>query len=126
MNKVKLFKDSIKKYIDYFGLWEWEYHIKESEIPNYRARTSYYDIEENPEGSGYIVTFFYNVAWLKDKETNKEEIDKVAFHEVLELLFCKLRDWSENNNFHITKYQVDEEVHRIIRRLENKIWKLIK
>lgn len=127
MNKIQLFKNSVKKYIDYFGLWEYEYYIlkKEKDSDN-RASVNTWSLKERPQGSGFIATFYYNKHWLSDKETCKEEIDKVAFHEIIELLFIKLREWSQNNKFYISEYQIDEEIHRIIRRFENKVWEKIK
>jgi hypothetical protein len=115
----------VKKYIDFFGLYEWELFFSEDTNSMNRALVCWHTINDRQEGSGMIATFQWRRSWIVKKETTKDEIKKVAFHEVLELLLGKVRDFGENKTVLIPDYVVDEEIHKIIRRIENKVFNLI-
>jgi len=119
--KVKLFKDSITKYIDFFSLHEWEIYFEEDDEKGTIASTRWHEMN-----GAQNVIFSWGKDWIEDKTTTKEEIYKASFHEVLELLLAKLRDFSSNTTKKISKREVDTEVHRVIRIMENKVFKLIK
>jgi len=59
-----------------------------------------------------------DVEWEEMPERN--EIKRVAFHEVCELLLASL-GWMAKERFNSD--EVDEKIHEIIRRLENTIFK---
>ncbi|MFA6091033.1 MAG: hypothetical protein WC774_04650 [Candidatus Gracilibacteria bacterium] len=121
---IELFKKYVKFYIEYFGLIGYELDIESQIKPDVRASCYWHELKDHNEGGGQIATISYSESWI-GYET-KEGIKKTAFHEVMELFLAKLRDFSKNTKFIIPDFIVDDEVHRIIRIMENKILPLIK
>ncbi len=111
----ELFKKSIYKWLDYFGLKKWDVSLFYEE----------YDMESNANivwnYSNKIVSFYLNPNLDKD-----EDIDKLAFHEVVELLLAKLRNYSLNTKYVISDEEVDASIHTVIRTLENTLYLVIK
>ena len=122
--KIKLFRSECQRFIEFFGLHEWQIQYKQHDLSdNARAMCSTSGIMSNVEGDGQQATLSYDIEWIR--ESDADEISICAFHEVMELMFMKLRDYSTNNQFIVTWREVDDEFHRIIRRFENKIYPLI-
>ncbi len=118
---VKLFKIWVYKYINFFDLSDWEITIEEL-IEKYIRATVLWD----EMASNRIANFYYEKEWIENNKLTKDEIQRVAFHEVLELLLANLRVFSVEHKEKISSREVDTEIHRIIRKLENKVFNLIK
>ncbi len=114
---IMFFKKEVNRFLEFHGLVDYEiYFEKEEDITN-RASCSV-------QSPNRIATFRYEENWLK--ETNDlNDISKTCYHEVLELLFSKLRDFAVNREITVTQREVDDEVHKIIRILENKYFEKI-
>lgn len=107
------FKKEVDKYISYFGIFDWETEISEQENKDARATTFY-------STCGRIATIYYSEDWISNKKTSKHEISRTAFHECAELFLSKLRDMAEIRG---DEDNADEQIHRVIRFMENKIFK---
>lgn len=120
--KEKYFKDEINKYINLFGLLDYAIEIEVEKDVKIKACTYWHGRKDNETETGRIITFCYGDDWIRLKETDKKEISMTAFHEVLELMFSTLRDLAEMQGQYVSKREVDDEVHSIIRRMENVIF----
>ena len=122
--KIKYFVSECQRFIEFFGLYEWQITYCQHGLQDEaRAMCVTSGIVNNVEGDGQQATLSYDIEWIN--ESDKEEISICAFHEVMELMFTKLRDYSTNNMYIVTWREVDDEFHRVIRRFENKIYPLI-
>lgn len=122
---IKMFKKYVRYYIDIFNLHNWEVVISEGESDTSSASCLWWSIDDYPNGCGQIASIYYDKNWIKNKKLKRSEISRTAFHEVIELLLSKLRDYSENTEKVISSYEIDNEIHNIIRIMENKILPLI-
>lgn len=106
--QFKYFIKECKKWIEFFGLKDWEcfYECKEDE--NNRASLHTYS-------EAGICTFILSNEW-NGKPTNYL-LRKSAFHETVELLLMRMRQLTYNR--FSTQNEIDTENHRIIRTLEN-------
>ncbi len=104
-------------WIEYFGLLGWNVEFSHDEHQDDSRASCGWKI------TGRIINLNLNRVWERrpDKIRN-EEIKRCAFHEVCELLLSRIGMMgkgriSNNNDL------VDEEIHNIIRTLENTIFK---
>ena len=104
------FKKECEKWIAYFGLIDWQVHFDHEERNDCRAAI-YYDC------SGKVCTITLNTIWTHSAPGGMK---KLAFHEVCELLLGPL---SEHAGAVYNHGIVQEQVHTVIRRLENTIFK---
>jgi len=115
-NQFKLFQAGVHEWIDFFGLKEWQILFLFERMENNRAEIRFDCV------SG-IAVFVLNTRWETEEEWVTDTIiRKVAFHEVCELLLGRLVHIT-NQRHGTTEDGVEEETHRIIRTLENTIWK---
>lgn len=112
--RIKFFKERVSFYQNLFGLISYEIDV----LPQ---------VKDGVEGSMYgeynvltdtqhRVTIAYTISYLSNIETTYNDIDKTAFHEVLEVLFNDVRCLME------TVYSesfVDRKIHCLIRTFEN-------
>ena len=116
--KIKFFKKEVNRFLEFHGLIDYDvYFDKEGEIENKASCTA-----QNPNR---IATFRYEEGWLKE-ENDLSEISRTCYHEVLELLLSNLRELASDREIVVNKREVDNEVHKIIRILENKYYDKIK
>ena len=108
---IKYFNKRVYFYQKYFGLEDWEISIFSQKDNRTRARCNF-----NMEGR--IASIHYSKSWIKDKRVKKEEVNRVAFHEVAELF---LSDTRIGLLASMAEPLADEKIHKIIRFLENKI-----
>lgn len=115
--QFKIFKAEVEKWIDCFGLKEWQICFLFEKIDN-RAEIRYNCV------SG-IAVFVLNTSWdeLNNTWVNDSNVKKTGFHEVCELLLGRLVDMADRRH-DVTEAGVEEEKHRIIRTLENVLWKI--
>jgi len=125
--RFKIFRESIDKWMLFFHMSDWKYMVHlDEEYETYWATTRVTYMDNNMVGCNHIVNFSVSEDWLTDRHIcNEEEIDKCAFHEVMELMLIKLRTWSTTLGIGISGRECDDEVHRIIRRMENLVYPII-
>lgn len=113
--QFNLFRLEVLKWIDFFGLKEWQTCFLFEKINN-RAEIRYNCV------SG-IAVFVLNTGWneMNKAWVNDANIKKAGFHEVCELLLGRLSDMADRRH-DVTEAGVEEEKHRIIRTLENVLW----
>ena len=119
------YKDEDRKKINYFRdrchFWYYEHFSMrdidltveiDKKMTEFCATATTHDIEQ---GAG-MATISCSLKWIKGKNITDEEIDRVAFHEVCEVLL------SECNNLmdarYITPREIRSAIHRVINRLE--------
>lgn len=127
--KIDYFKKEVFRFIDFFGLIDWEVYVFEQDKrEDSLASCRWHGIspELNGEGNGKNASICFGIKWIKDPQTTKLELSKSAFHEVTELLLANLSDYSNNNSIIISQREIENEIHSIIRRLENRVFPLIK
>lgn len=109
----ELFKHEAKKWVNAFGLREYELHFKHEEIDESLAQCG---VNEQAR----LSMIYLNKDWSGEVPLNNTEVKKAACHEVLELLLCRLRAYADIKNG--TPELVDGEVHRIIQVLLNNFY----
>ena len=107
---LETFKKLCQKYINYFGLHD--FHVGyEMEDQEEGVACNYYLSREG----GQVVTLALNSSF----EFSPENLKLTAKHEIIEaLVLGKIRDMLLN---YYSENVVDEEIHRVVRMLENKI-----
>ena len=107
-----MFQKECGKWIDYFGLKDWEIKFTHEELGGNRASCW-------SDYPGKLSTIDLNREW--ESNPQKNEIKFVAFHEVAELLIAPLRTMAYAR--YVTEDEVSVANHYIIRTLENSIFK---
>lgn len=106
-NDFKYFESRVKYWLNYFGLLNWD--------------VSVFEDDGDDEGNLAYTTFnvdnrcayiFLCNDWLI-VEKNKFELDKTAFHEVVEVLLLRIRDLAGKRTFDYDEF--DGEIHNVIR-----------
>jgi hypothetical protein len=109
-DRFGIFKKECEKWINIYGLHGW----------NIR-----YNTMQDENNSGLCEFDLQNKMSTISLNTEKSEKDidpkLIAFHEVTELLLSKIRYLSSER--FIQPDEVDEELHTLIRVLENVLWK---
>jgi len=111
---IKKFKGYVGYWIEYFGIYGWEVNV------------NLQDKEDNDEHN-MAVTYFdilnrradIELGYEWNQEITDKELNKTAFHEVLEVLFSRIRTIAASR--FITDSEIDEELHNLIRTLEKVI-----
>ncbi|MCP4648796.1 MAG: hypothetical protein GY853_01770 [PVC group bacterium] len=118
--KEKFFESETKRFIEYFGLKNWEIEICRTESDDSRASCI---ARESFDGSlsDRLALIQYDKEWI-NSEIPYEEISRSAFHEVMEILLMVLRNYNKYRDKHLSYGTIDSEVHNIIRTLENTIY----
>lgn len=120
-DNIKYFKNRVNYYFfDVFHLYEFELNIEPQLKGDVRASCYWHEIYE---GAG-IITFCYSKDWIQYEDTSLEDIDKTAFHEVLEALLSEVNELMARR--FISKKDIPNAIHRIIRRMENVVYPIIK
>jgi hypothetical protein len=112
--RIELFTNTIYKYLDYFGLKNFRIDIEKGSNDCYG--------ECNYHITSKTATIKYGISLIENQNINDNQIKKTAFHEVMELLLSKLSILSYNISYPRTENEVDEEVHNIIRTMENTVF----
>lgn len=108
----QIFIAECKKWIEILGLKGWKIYYTHETYENTLAWCSVGSLKDRCAKLGLSKN------WGNfDKEINEDDIRKVAFHEVFELKLTRLRKLAKDR--FITEYEIDEELHDIIRTIEN-------
>lgn len=110
MNKAKKFEQHVIAWQKKLGLLDWEIHVEGDTSKTSRAWVA-------SDTTGMIATMFYDKKWIK-KATDKE-IERVAFHETVEVLCSPIQVKMEE--FYADDY-CQELTHRIIQVFENYVF----
>ncbi len=110
----ELFKKECTKWIVIFGLVGWEIAYKHIKLTGVLACCEA-DIE------GRWATISLADDWGDHDSLNDEEVKVTAFHEVCELLLWRLRHLGTDR--YIRMGEMMEEIHAVIRTLENVIYR---
>jgi len=117
--RAKYFRKQFNKGIELLGMSDYHINFYRFTGGGNRAQCEWHGI--NHRGDPRQITISYSTKWLGSDDTTKKEIRTAAYHEVMEALLCKLRDFSSNTELAISPREVDGEVHKIIRIFENRI-----
>jgi len=107
----KLFKKECNKWINFFSLTDWEMFFEHRDIEGARANAVY-------NNEGRVATL--SLATDFGDMITDDEIRRVAFHEVCEIL---LGDMGIMIKHYFSYNMATTEIHRVIRRLENSVFK---
>ena len=111
-----IFKEEAKKWIDTFGLKDWDVTFDFSLLENSRAECCV-----NWHGKAALIT----LGQFPRGEMTQEDVRKSAFHEVCELLLSDMEFTALNEEILHAERKLMTEVarHAVIRRMENSIFK---
>lgn len=111
-----LFVKEAKKWIDFWGLTDWRiYFYHEDWSDAYGDAKAWYSWDI----AGHVGSLCLNTSWKCDLCEN--EVRKTAFHEVCHILLGRLDVLATRR--YLREGELEEEVHAIIRRIENCIFK---
>ena len=108
-----IFKKEAEKWINKFGLLDWEVSFRHEMSEKNRATCAY-------DYTGKIASLVLSTKWENFEPTTKN-IKKTAFHEICELLLGEIGCLAEDRGW--DKLEMDRSRHAVIRRLENAIFK---
>ena len=112
------YKQSIKYYLKFFNLENWEVDIVHDElVEGSKASCLIYDTPRS-------VSFGLSRTFFDYEKLNRSRIDKFAFHEVMELHYFNVGRLAIDRNFILD--DLERETHNNIRTMENVIWDLVK
>jgi len=109
----EIFKKECQKWIDFFGLSEYGIEFFHGEVDECRGSTT--DYEHDMRIDLHLSAKLLN--------PSREMIAKTAFHEVCEALLMRLRRLGD---IYCSHEIVNKEVHAVIHKLENSVFKSIK
>lgn len=111
-----IFQKEALKWLDFFGLKGWDVHFSHRKLNGDRARIIF-------NGVGRVATIFLNTHWTEEDGIlfTDKDIRKSAFHEVCELLLGRLNQMA-SQRFNLDALDIEEEIHQIIRTLENVVF----
>ncbi len=109
----EIFKAECQKWIEIFGLKGWRF-VFEHEDGMEDCHANY-----TVKLQGRVCTIFLSTDWRHEKIT-EEQLRKSAFHEVCHIVLVRLQIIGESRFIHADEFS--EEVHAIIRTLENVLW----
>ena len=108
----EIFKKEVEKWIKNFGLFDWEIQVEHGNISNNdnSAECQYNIMAKN-------AVLRLNTNFTETQPFTDKDVRAAAFHEVAELLLCRLGFLAENR--YITYNEIEIERHSIIARLLN-------
>ena len=108
----KTFCTEVDRWINLYGLRGWEITVTHEELDEGWAAKCVFWMQDRAAEVTLAKT------WDSDKfEINDSEIRKAAFHEMTELLMSRLQIIAESR--YILQREIEEEVHNVIKVLEN-------
>lgn len=110
----EIFKTECRKWVNILGLMGWEIFYSHKPVKeSSRANASYHVM-------GRIATLNLEPVWKDSDVSSDDEIRRIAFHEVCEVLMARIAIIGKDR--YISESEIDEEVHNVIRTLENVLW----
>jgi len=110
----EIFKKEVRHWLEAFGLKGWEVFFKHAEPPEPGRGYIGYSL------LGRVATFYLAPKWENyEKPIQPQEVARVAFHETCELVLARLYILARER--FIREDEIKEEIHHIIRTLENVI-----
>lgn len=106
----ELFKREFLRWVDILGLRGWEVMFLHEQLSDGNIAAATYNMMNR------CATIKYSKSYSK-QYYSKYEIKKTAFHECCELFFARISSLALYR--HTTEDEVTEEIHNIIRTLEN-------
>jgi len=114
LEHFKYFKNRCKHWMYAFGMLDWEWTCGHKDIESGDAFSwVYYNVD------GRTAMFYLAKTWEEGCVLNKAVIDRCALHEVLEVMLSDISTMVKRR--FIQEKELDIEVHRLIRRFENKL-----
>ena len=110
----EMFKEEFTYWIREYGLIGWEFHFVFDEKTSEDARAQIFR-----DHDARITVVMLATKWQGSMPT-EYNIRKCGFHEATELLLSKINDLVRSRS--VTDRQIEEEVHNLIRILENTQW----
>ena len=110
--QFEIYKKECEKWIEIFGLKDWEIFFDYEDVDGSPASLTFHCINR--------IAIFHFGPKQEKSGLNNQQIKRNAFHEVCELLLCRLRDMTEQR-YGLTKGDIDEEIHIVIGRLQKAI-----
>ena len=110
--QIKYFITEVQRWCKYWSINDWEVMVDDN-------------ADEGTYGQCYgdrpsrLSIISIRGDW--DVEPSNKRISRTAFHEVCELMFMDLSTLAEHR--FVTAEQLETERHRLIRKLENVVWK---
>ncbi len=111
----EIFKAECKECLEMFGLRDFEIKYDHSD---YRKNNT---ASCTSNSVNRWATLRLNIAWDDYWTITEDAIKKCARHEVIELLLAPLINCAESR--YVSESEIDEQAHRVIRTLENVLWK---
>jgi len=112
----ELFKKECKKWIEFFGLKEW--NVSYDWCTPVEDCVLAWSNHHFSAKSSYLIL---SKEWRNTVPVTNEQVKKSAFHEVCEMMLFPLRYMSECR--FLSDTEIDPEIHRLIRTFENVIFK---
>ena len=109
----EIFKEEFSYWVEIFGLKGWELKFWLTEVDDCSRAQCHTD------QTGRVIIAVLGKTWQATEPT-EYEIRRSAFHECTELFLAKINDISRART--ITAPAIEEEIHNIIRTLENILW----
>lgn len=116
--QFELFKKECLKWRDFFGLKDWELYFDHRALKNICGQVVYNAV-------GCVATISLTTNWDELGVCDDESVCRAAFHEICEILLCRLELMAEQR-WNLAELDVREEAHRIIRTLENSVFEMVK
>lgn len=104
-----VFEEAVRLYQHRLGLMEWELFVIVDEMDDYRGTCSW-------QTTAKMAHITIDSEFLVDEGTTDDDLRKVAFHEICELL---LGEFDDNLKRFYSEEFIEDMTHRVIRRLEN-------
>jgi len=110
--QFEIYRKECKKWIEIFGLKDWEISFDYEDIDDSPASLTYHCVNR-------IAVFHFNPKQARG-DLNNNQVKRNAFHEVGELLLGRLRDMV-GQRYGLNVDDVSEEIHMIVERLQKVI-----
>lgn len=108
----ELFKSHCESWLGFFGLFGWRVYYFFEECDG-----AYAEVRCDIIGRVASITLNKKVA---KRDFDQHSLDRTAFHEVCEILFARVK--SINNARYVADDEMEEEIHHLIRTLENVVY----
>lgn len=114
LNHFAIFKKECERWIDRYGLKDWHIYFKHSEIEHEVCARAEADLENR------LARITLNTEW-EEVEPTRANLQSAAYHEVCHILLHRLTELALLRG---NLAEIENEVHVIIRRLENAVGKI--